>query len=69
MTWTRKDFQYLAGVMHRSRTALMRTGDSHVLAQFDVMFLPLVCEELAEANPRFDSERFTQAVVTGKETT
>jgi len=69
MPWTRKDYQYLAGVMHRSRTALMRTGDNHVLTQFDVTSLPLVCQELAETNPRFDAQRFTEAVQYGTEIT
>ena len=69
MTWTRKDFQYLAGVLHRTRNFVLTTGDQAALQNFDSKVMPSICCQLVSTNTRFDSVRFTQAVVTGKETT
>jgi hypothetical protein len=62
---TRQHFELIANLLHRSRTALMRTGDARTLAQFDVFFVPLVCEELKETNPQFKPELFAHAVAYG----
>lgn len=64
-TLTRKHFELIADVMHRARTGVMRTGDGHVLAQFDAFFTPAVARELATTNPNFDAERFIEAVEQG----
>mgnify|MGYP001199867176 CR=1 FL=1 len=69
MTWTRKDFQQLAGVLHRTRNAVRDSGSQANLDDFDRMVLPTIVRELTSTNTRFDPMRFTQAVVTGKETT
>ena len=69
MIWTRKDFQQLAGVLHRTRNAVRDSGSQTTLDDFDRMVLPAITRQLAGTNTRFDPMRFTQAVVTGKETT
>lgn len=69
MTWTRRDFQQLAGVLHRTRNAVRDSGSQADLDGFDRVVLPAIVRELAGTNTRFDSMRFTQAVETGKETT
>ena len=62
-TLTRQHFETIADVMHRARTAVMRTGDTHVLAQYDVFFIPMVADELAHTNPKFNRDRFIQAAL------
>lgn len=69
MTWTRKDFQQLAGVLHRTRNTVRDSGSQANLDGFDRTVLPAIVHQLASTNTRFDPMRFTQAVVTGKETT
>lgn len=64
-TLTRQHFEAFADVMHRARTGVMRTGDGHVLAQFDAFFIPLVAKELSATNPAFDPERFIDACENG----
>lgn len=58
---TKAHFEYIADLLARSRKAVTRTGDSHVLAQFDTMFIPMVANELAETNPAFNKDRFIAA--------
>lgn len=60
-SFTRQHFEFIADVLKRARTAVSRTGDTHVAAQFDAMFVPMVAEELAMTNPRFDKARFIEA--------
>lgn len=69
MTWTRRDFQLLAGVLHRTRNAVRDSGSQADLDGFDRMVLPAIVRQLANTNTRFDPMRFTQAVETGEETT
>ncbi|MGA0610067.1 hypothetical protein [Caldimonas sp. KR1-144] len=59
--YTKKDFEMVADVLKRARKAVLRTGDTHVSAQFDVFFVPAICDELAETNPKFDRKRFAAA--------
>lgn len=61
MKLTRQHFEAFADVIHRARTAVQRAGDTHVQAQFDVFFIPLVAHELKATNPKFDPERFAEA--------
>lgn len=67
--WTRRDFQQLAGVLHRTRNAVRDSGSQANLDNFDRMVLPAIVRQLAGTNTRFDPMRFTQAVETGEETT
>ena len=69
MTWTRRDFQQLAGVLHRTRNAVRDSGSQADLDGFDRMVLPAIVRQLANTNTRFDPMRFTQADETGEETT
>lgn len=64
-TFTRQHFEVIADVMHRARTGVMRTGNGHVLAQFDAFFTPAVADELAETNANFNRRRFIDAVEYG----
>ena len=65
MKLTRQHFEAFADVIHRARTAVVRTGDSHVVDQYDVFFIPLVAKELSATNPAFDPERFIEACENG----
>ena len=69
MTWTRRDFQQLAGVLHRTRNAVRDSGSQADLDGFDRMVLPAIVRQLSSTNTRFDPMRFTQDVETGDETT
>lgn len=60
-TFSKQHFEFIADVLSRSRRAVQRTGDSHVLAQFDIMFVPEIADDLATTNTKFNRERFIAA--------
>jgi hypothetical protein len=71
---TKKDFQMVAGVLHRVRENIRRAdevdgGQSWGGIEFDNYVVPLIADDLGRTNPAFDRQRFINAVETGKETT
>lgn len=61
MRATKQHFEFIADVVKRARTAVVRTGDIHVKAQYDAFFIPILADELAETNSNFDREKFMAA--------
>ena len=64
-TMSKKDYQVIADLLHRTRQGITRHNPGLFLMQFDLSFLPMVADELAETNPRFDRQRFINAVING----
>lgn len=71
-TLTKKDFQMVAGILHRVRKQVevddAADGPPELLWRFDEEVIRYVCDDLAATNPAFDRDRFITAVHTGKET-
>lgn len=64
---TKRDFEHIADILHRVSTGLNRVCDSQIdpftfRMQFELSFVPMVTDELATTNPRFNREKFIQAV-------
>jgi hypothetical protein len=67
---TKKDFQMVAGVLHRVRAEYEKRGQpfAYVVEEVDDV-VHMIAVDLARTNPAFDRQRFINAVETGKETT
>jgi hypothetical protein len=63
---TKRDFEHIADMLRRISTGLDRVCQGQIdpmtfRTQFELSFVPLVADELATTNPRFNREKFIQA--------